>query len=352
MTVLTSSPSRSIGAGPILAGFAVLVAVLALFVLVPASPARAVEVTIDQCNGIEAGPGGATTVMTCSVVVANTIDGDVRSSTVTVERLCALDPCENGISTTSYPDVVTVVRQCNGSGNDAAHPLTCDVSITNTIRAGAPGADTLGAATVNQCVGSAEGSAVVCDPFPATTTAATVTQCNGSANGGGGLATCSVATGSSVSAALPLTVDQCNGSANSGGSTVTCRTTITTTVLPALMPVPTDTVVPTETTGPTVTAGPTGTTGPTTTTSAPAPTGTSTSTATRTSTPASTKPRISTSTPTGSRSPRMPTGGIDTGGGQAGPDARTGLLVGGGGLLLLGAAGLLLDSRLRRPAGR
>jgi len=106
------------------------------------SPAQAANVAIDQCNNRNAGPGGATTAMVCTVTVVNTISGGTTSSSVTVERLCAGDPCDSGNGTfvTNSNDLVTSVTQCNGSGNDAAHTTTCTVTITNNISADTPGA--------------------------------------------------------------------------------------------------------------------------------------------------------------------------------------------------------------------
>jgi hypothetical protein len=192
--------------------------------------AGASSTTVNQCNGVGPGPKGATTGMTCRVTVVNTIRGSKRSSTTTVFRKCSLAACApgDGTFTTHSTSLVTHVTQCNGSDNDSAHPITCDVSITNNISAGAHGAKRLSAATVNQCVGSAKGGGarLVCDPHPATTTGATVTECNGSGNGGGGTVNCTVSSSSRISAAIPITVNQCNGTGNPGGSVVRCRTVI------------------------------------------------------------------------------------------------------------------------------
>jgi len=85
-------------------------------------------------------------------------------------------------------NLVTDVTQCNGSSNEAAHPLTCAVAITNNISADTPGALPGTAVTVNQCVGSGTG--------------AIVTQCNGLATGGGSTADCAVSSASMVSPAI------------------------------------------------------------------------------------------------------------------------------------------------------
>ncbi|MGI8699067.1 MAG: hypothetical protein ACR2J0_08005, partial [Mycobacteriales bacterium] len=172
----------------------------------PPSAARAATSAVDQCNNIGPGPLGATTTMTCTVTVVNTISGGTASSTITVTRLCGLDPCPpgNGTFSSSSTSLVTDVNQCNGSDNDAAHPITCRVDITNNISADTPGAQPVTDATVNQCVGSGTGGGgtVNCSPFPATTTGATVTQCNGSGNGGGGTVDCRVTPESMVSPAI------------------------------------------------------------------------------------------------------------------------------------------------------
>ena len=222
------------------AGHAALIAVLiaaavsfAMAVLSPTT-AQAATLTIDQCNGHGPAAEGATTGMTCTVTVVNTIRGNTTSSVTTVSRQCTLGACSspNGTFVTRSTSLVTTVTQCNGSDNDAAHPITCDVTITNNIRADASRARPVTAATVNECVGSGGGGGgtVNCSPFPASTTSATVTQCNGSANGGGATVACSVGTASAISRAIPITVNQCNGTGNPGGSTVTCRTTLRTNI--------------------------------------------------------------------------------------------------------------------------
>ena len=201
------------------------------------STAQAATLTVDQCNGHGPAAEGATTQMNCSVTVVNTLSGTTTSSTTTLTRLCTLGPCSspNGTFTTSSASLVTNVTQCNGSDNDAAHPINCDVTITNNISANTPGAQPVSAATVNECVGSGAGGggSVICDPFPATTTGATVTQCNGSGNGGGGTVNCAVGTASKISPAIPITVNQCNGTGNPGGTVVTCRTSLITNITTA-----------------------------------------------------------------------------------------------------------------------
>jgi hypothetical protein len=235
------------------------------------TPAQAAPVSIAQCNGQNGGPSGATTGITCAVTVVNTINGGARSSTVTVTRTCSSEPCEPGDTggllrsvTTSYPDVVTSIAQCNNSGNDAAPPLiTCTVSVTNNISADTPGAQPVTAATVNQCVGTGGGGGqyggqgpLVCNPFPASTSGATVTECNGSVNGGGSAAVCSVAPASDVSPAIPITINQCNGTGNAGGTLLTCSASVLTNITAAVV-----TAAPTASGGtatPQITAVPTG----------------------------------------------------------------------------------------------
>src|SRR5665647_653928 len=139
------------------------IAVLAL----PPSAAQVATVAVNQCNGHGPAAEGATTQLNCSVIVVNTISGTTTSSTTTVTRLCTLGPCSspNGTFTTRSTSLVTSVTQCNGSDNDAAHPINCDVTITNNISANTPGAQPATAATVNQCVGSGTGGGgtVNCD---------------------------------------------------------------------------------------------------------------------------------------------------------------------------------------------
>jgi hypothetical protein len=213
--------------------------VIALMLLVSAfsvaglalpTAARAATVGIDQCNGHAPGAAGATTAMRCTVTVVNTISGTTTGSTTTVTRKCALGPCStpNGSFTTRSSSLVTVIRQCNSSDNDAAHAISCSVNITNNITQNTPGAQSLTAPGVTQCVGSGKGGGGVVDCKPAPATGATVTQCNGSGNGGGGAVHCTVARRSAVSAAISISVNQCNGTGNVGGSGVTCTASIIT----------------------------------------------------------------------------------------------------------------------------
>ena len=306
--------------------------------------ARAAPLTVDQCSNVGPGPAGATTGMNCTITVVNTITNGTTSSTTTLTRLCSLDPCPSGNGTfvSSSTDLVTTVNQCNASGNDAAHPTTCDVTITNNISADTPGAQPVTAATVNQCVGSGGGGGgtVNCTPFPATTTSATVTQCNGTSNGGGVTVACSVNPASVVSPAIPVRVNQCNGTANPGGSVVTCRTAIFTNITAGAAPAPGAVVTPTPTPTPgavvTPTPGAAGTPVP-----APAP-GAAGTPAPEGTLPLPPTSNINESTP---QVPRVPSGGVPTGTGPTDDGPNLGLLVGGAALLLTGAASALRSRR-------
>lgn len=228
--------------------------------------AHAATMVVDQCNGHGPKAEGASTGMTCTVTVVNTINGSTRSSTTTVTRLCTLGPCStpNGTFTTHSSSLVTMVQQCNNSDNDAAHTISCEVHITNNISAGTPNAKPLTKASTNQCVDSAAPPKVRCTPFPATAGAATVTQCNGSANGGTGTVDCAVDPASKVSRAIPIRVNQCNGTGNPGGSVVSCEasliTKITTSEAAAATPAPTATNTPSQ--SPKATPSETSTTAP------------------------------------------------------------------------------------------
>ena len=120
----------------------------------------------------------------CQVTIVNTITASGGSSKTTVREChgAAGDPtasCHTTVWNMSRP--VTTVNQCNDSINGGGGTLRCSVKVTNNFVGRSAGAT---AATVNQCVGSGDGVANQCDPFPASTTNATITQCNGSANGG------------------------------------------------------------------------------------------------------------------------------------------------------------------------
>ena len=72
--------------------------------------------------------------------VVNTINGSHTDSRTTMVRHCALGPCPpgNGTFVTNSTNLVTNIQQCNGSDNDAAHPIRCDVTVINNIAATTP----------------------------------------------------------------------------------------------------------------------------------------------------------------------------------------------------------------------
>ena len=299
---------------------ALMLAISLIFMIFVASPPTASAATsVSQCNGTDNVGGQA---VECHYTVTNNLDGSVTSSTVTLTEChgAANDPptltCTS--STTASVDLVTAIDQCNGSGNGGGGTVTCTVDVINNIT----GTETPTSATVNQCNSSGTGGGteptVLCDPFPATTTSATASQCNESGNGGGGTlrVQCTVDSGSTTTSILRVTVNQCNGSGNGGGATVTCRTGLSNFI-----------------TGP----------GP-----GPSPTPTATPSASPSETPGGGGP-----TPGGggggttSQVPRVPEGGVETGGGStSGVENATLLLLG---FILLAAAGpaLVLRRRLR-----
>ncbi|MGB9376273.1 MAG: hypothetical protein WCB04_02045 [Mycobacteriales bacterium] len=326
---------RTTRSAAVIALMALTGALLVLGFALQRTPADAATQSIAQCNNRLAGPMGATTGLDCDVTIVNTISGGVTSSTTTLIRTCTLDPCAggNGTFVTNSTSLVTSVSQCNGSSNDAAHPITCHVRITNNISADTPNSAPVSAATVNQCNGSAGGGGqyganapLVCDPFPATTTGATVTQCNGSVTGGGSTAVCSVGTASTISPAIPISVNQCNGTGNAGGTLLTCDVTITSNITAAVTPTPT----PTGTSGGAGTGTGTGT-------------GTSTGSGTGTSNGSGSGLGLS-----GPQVPNVPVGGVSTGGGST-SHSGNGLLMGFGITLLLAAAASVMLRRRVAP---
>ncbi|MEP7192851.1 MAG: hypothetical protein ABI903_08285 [Actinomycetota bacterium] len=192
--------------------------------------AQASTRAIDQCNVHVPGTAGATTALNCTVTVVNTISGTSTRSRTTVTRLCTLGPCStpNGTFVTDSVSLVTVIRQCNGSDNDAGHAIRCYVNVVNNIERGTSNAQPLTAPTVNQCVGSGTGGGGVLDCSPSTATGTNVTQCNGSGNGGGGALHCIVDPQSKVSRVIPITIKQCNGTGNPGGAALTCYASVIT----------------------------------------------------------------------------------------------------------------------------
>jgi hypothetical protein len=236
--------------------------------------AHASTMTVDQCNTHVAGTAGATTALKCTVTVVNTISGTSTYSRTTVTRQCSIGPCSspNGTFVTDSASLVTVIQQCNGSDNDAAHEINCYVNVINNIDPNTPSAKPLRAATVNQCVGSGTGGGGVVNCTPSTATGTTVTQCNGSGNGGGGKVLCTVDPQSTVSRAIPITVKQCNGSGNPGASRLSCNASVITRITdiaPVAVPKATSTPTRTATSAPTTTSPPTATPSPSSTSAAP-----------------------------------------------------------------------------------
>jgi hypothetical protein len=199
--------------------------------------AATIAPTVTCSNGVDDTPGLG---LICETSVVNTFNRSGGSAKVTVREChgAAGDPTAAcSITTTSLTSPVTAVTQCNASTNGGGGTLRCKVFITNRFSGVNPGSS---AVTVNQCVGSGDGIANNCDPFPATTTGATVTQCNSSANGGTLVRLECTATGTQ-SSARAVTINQCNGSTNGGGALVICSTSITNVVLAVATPAPTAT---------------------------------------------------------------------------------------------------------------
>jgi hypothetical protein len=280
--------------------------------------AQASTMAVDQCNVHVPGTAGATTALTCTVTVVNTVSGTSTRSRTTVSRLCTLGPCStpNGTFTTDSVSLVTDIRQCNGSDNDASHAIKCYVNVINNIGRGTSAAQPLSAPTVNQCVGSGTGGGGVLSCSPSSATGTTVTQCNGSGNGGGGAVHCTVDPQSSVSRVIPITVKQCNGTGNPGGAVLTCYASVITRI--------SDNVA---VTAPEATPTPT----------KPA---TATSTKTSTSTAAATPSESSPATSALRAAPAGSTGGTDP----------SGLIMLIAALVLIGVIGALLYRRYA-PAG-
>ena len=204
----------------------ILLAVAALLVgslaFAGGASAATIAATTTCSNGVDDTPGLG---LICQVTVVNTITASGGSARVTVREChgAAGDPtaaCTTTTRTLTRP--VTAVTQCNSSINGGGGTLRCSVTVTNNFVGMKTGATP---ATVNQCVGSGDGIANNCNPFPATTTGATITQCNGSANGGTLVRLECTATGGTPSSHR-VTINQCNGSANGGGALVICSATI------------------------------------------------------------------------------------------------------------------------------
>jgi hypothetical protein len=186
------------------------------------SAATKVAPTTTCANGMD-NSGGLGLICQTTIVNTFTTNGATSKTTVRECHGAAGAPTASCKTTVwNMRRAVTVVNQCNDSINGGGGTLRCSVKVTNNFVGRSPGAST---ATTNQCVGSGDGIANECDPFPATTTNATITQCNGSANGGTLVQLKCTATGTKSSAAS-VRVNQCNGSANGGGALVICSANI------------------------------------------------------------------------------------------------------------------------------
>ncbi len=189
-----------------------------------AGPASAATIgsTTSCSNGVDDTPGLG---LICQVTIVNTITKNGGSSKITVREChgAAGDPtasCKTTNWRLSRP--VRIVNQCNNSTNGGGGTLRCSVKVTNNFVAMSPAST---AVTINQCVGSGDGIANTCNPFPATTTSAKITQCNGSANGGTLVQLKCTASGTK-SGKLGVTINQCNNSTNGGGALVICSASI------------------------------------------------------------------------------------------------------------------------------
>jgi hypothetical protein len=207
--------------------FAILLAAGLLLVgslaLATGATAATAGPTTTCSNGVDDTPGLG---LICRVTIVNTITASGGSAKVTIREChgAAGDPTAACTTkTTNLRRPVTAVTQCNDSINGGGGTLRCSVQVINNFVGLSTGAN---AATINQCVGSGDGIANNCDPFPATTTNATITQCNGSANGGTLVRLECTASGTKPSS-HGVRINQCNGSANGGGALVICSATIT-----------------------------------------------------------------------------------------------------------------------------
>ena len=182
-----------------------------------------IATTTTCSNGVDDTPGLG---IICEVTVLNRITASGGSAKVTVREChgAAGDPTAAcSTKTVNLTRPVTKVTQCNDSTNGGGGTLRCSVKVINTFVGLKTGAT---AATVNQCVGSGDGIANECDPFPATTSGATITQCNGSANGGTLVQLKCTASGTKPSS-HGVSINQCNNSTNGGGALVICSASIT-----------------------------------------------------------------------------------------------------------------------------
>ena len=302
----------------VLAALLVAVAWAGLSAVAFVQPARAANVSVNQCNGTDNVGGQA---VECTVTVTNHLDlatGDTTSA-VTV-REChgvAGAPPTCTSSTVRSGNLLTSVTQCNGSGSGGGGTVTCSVHVTNII----VGRATATPGTVNQCIVSGQGGGTAptteCNPLGSTTNA-DVTQCNSSGNGGGGTRRVRCTVAATESAALHVTINQCVGSGNGGGALVICDASIVNdirAVTPTTPPASTASTTP----RPSGSVRPSTSNRPTTSRTATA-TNTSTSTNTATATPLTASPTLP-NTGTSSRA-QLGTAGV--------------LIVLGSGLLTLG----------------
>ena len=188
-----------------------------------ATAATTIAATTTCSNGMD-NTGGLGVI--CQVTIVNRITASGGSARVTVRECHGAAGAPQAACTTRVSNLtrpVTKVTQCNAATNGGGATLRCSVRVTNNFVGLATGAT---AVTVNQCVGSGDGIANNCAPFPATTTGATITQCNGSANGGTLVRLQCTASGGQPSTHR-VTINQCNGSTNGGGGLVICSATIT-----------------------------------------------------------------------------------------------------------------------------
>jgi len=186
------------------------------------SAATKVAPTTTCANGMD-NSGGLGLICQTTIVNTFTTHGATSQTTVRECHGAAGAPTASCHTTVWHMSrAVTVVNQCNDSINGGGGTLRCSVKVTNNFVGRSAGAST---STKNQCVGSGDGVANECDPFPASTTNATITQCNGSANGGTLVQLKCTATGTKSSAAS-VRINQCNGSANGGGALVICSANI------------------------------------------------------------------------------------------------------------------------------
>jgi len=215
---------------------------------------------------------GAGTMITCDVVITNTIDAiDSDTGLATGSSVVSVTECTGpaigrldasflrcATDTQSLGALVTRVYQCNGVGYGGGNVLECRVEVINNFVGVIP--EPLRAVTVDQCVGSAPVT-TGCSPYPATTTSAAITQCNGSSYGGGQEDFNCIA-GGTTTASFTVTVEQCNGSNYGGGSWLNCSASLINNVVidaatPTATPTDTPTATPTATPSATPTVTPT-----------------------------------------------------------------------------------------------